>query len=168
MSKRINYLILILSVLFVSCSNDEVAHFESTELDASVIIKQDQLDDILDMIDYVRVNQINTRTSTRSDEPSPGTGHRVYMTWWWCSGSGGNCLSDVIITPEEPNNAIASPNKLLDAFLTTEVGKLLDSYVDSGELNLDIHNNEKNKTSFLVYSNSTNSDKSMVIPLVQK
>lgn len=151
--------------LFFSCNeSDQLLYEDLNNGKDAVIISQEQEEDILNMANYVKGNLSSTRSSvgTRS---MPGTGYRVYMTWWWCSGSGGSCLDDLIVTPRESYDEVVNP---LDLFNDTNVGKILDSSVKSGELSLAVEKNEETKTTFLVYSNSSDPAKNMVIPLVSK
>jgi|GEM_PF-6444985 hypothetical protein len=76
--------------LFFSC--DESVQVLSDDLNNgkdAVLISQGQEEEILNMANYVKGNLSSTRNSgnTQSMPPVPGTGYRVYMTWWWCSGS---------------------------------------------------------------------------------
>lgn len=159
-------LLLVCAVaLFFSCNESDLVLYEDLNNGKdAVLISQEQEEDILEMANYVKGN-LSSKSSSVGTRSMPGTGYRVYMTWWWCSGSGGSCLDDLIVTPKVPNGEVINS---LDLFNDTNVGKTLDSSVKSGELNLVVEKNEETKTTFLVYSNPSDPAKNMVIPLVSK
>lgn len=160
--KKIVFLLIV--VLSVSSCNKNEQFLDDAFCDnqsEQILINDEQEADILKMIDYLN-NSKNEDTRLRSDDDPPvdSSEHRVYLTWWWCSGTGGNCLPDLIVTKGSPTSTS------LDIFYSTVVGKILDSKVKSGEFTLEINENKKTKTTFLIYSSSSQPSKSMVIPLV--
>lgn len=152
------------SSIFLGCNKTDSLDIDAINAnEAKVLIDQDNKESILKMMKYVK-NDVELRSGD-SDEPIDGTGYRVYMQVF-CSGTGGNCLPDLIVKP-----VIQSPNEDSDSeeiFNATEIGRILSSNVNNGSLSLTVNKNSETKTTFLIYSNPINPEKRMVIPLVQK
>lgn len=165
--KKILFITLILAITISCNKSDSLLEEPLDKQNATVQINKDLENDILAMMNYVKSNVATTR-SVDSDEPIDGKGYRVYMVAL-CSGTGGNCLPDVIVTPSiPPTSNLNLQNFSVESFNNTNVGKLLKDNVDNGNLNLKVDENKTTRTTFLVYSNPLNNSKQFVLPLVQK
>jgi len=143
--------------------------FLEEQIQTASSIQLDEMleNDILKMMDYVKGDNYTTR-SFSSEEPIDGTSYRVYLGPI-CSGSGGNCLPDVVIIsqPRTRSSNVKLRNSI-DLFKETDIGKKLNQNVENNSLNLEIKESIETRTVFLLYSNPKEKAKSMIIPLVEK
>lgn len=163
--KKISILIVLLGVI-ISCnkSND----FLEDQIQISTSIQLDEMleNDILKMMNFVKFSDLKTR-SLANDDPVDGNANRKYVAGLGdCYNIPGNCLDDVIITPQHPTTRTALNDEVNDKIKlwhSSKIGSLLSNEVKSKSLNFSYIANPNGL--FLIYSNPYDSTRDMIIPI---
>ena len=140
------------SVVFLTgCSSDQDAFPED---EPKTSLTQEQEAAILKMVDYV-MGDSSKKKSLWEHELGiyyDAIGYCLYDVK-------GNCLPEITVSP---GLNITRPDLEFDK---TKIGQILEQHVKNGNLELKVDMNDDTKTTFRVYSNPTNQDRNMVVPI---
>lgn len=139
--KKLSILIVLLG-LIISCNKNNDFLEEQIQPASSIQLDEMLENDILKMMNYVRGDNY----ISRSDDPIDGTSHRVKLGPI-CSGSGGNCLPDLIVRPQIRSSSVKL-HHFIDLFKETDIGKKLNENVQNNTLNLEIEESIEMRTVF--------------------
>ena len=160
-----NYLLLLFTVICLnSCGEQELILTENVENRAELLVSEKAMDEILSFADEVA--SFTKQGVFKSEVPIEGKARRKYIAGLGdCYNVSGNCLDDLIVTPSTNNISISeiTNSERIIIWNESQIGELMNDRVKNKQLSVDYIENENGL--FLQYSNVSNSDINMVIPL---
>ncbi|MFA5555271.1 MAG: hypothetical protein WDA68_12085 [Phycisphaerae bacterium] len=163
--KKISILIVLLGVLISCNKNDD---FVEDQILTETSIQLDEMfeNEVLKMMDYVKSSDLTTR-ALGADDTIDGQTNRKYVSGLGdCYNVRGNCLPDLIVTPQQPTTRAAlhaDVNDKLKLWNSSKIGIVLSNEVKNKNLNFNYIANSNGL--FLIYSNPNDPTRDMVIPL---